>query len=77
MNLFSSSDVARLLGVAESKLAYEHRAGRLQFPEHVVGGVRIYLDEDLHRAAAHFGRNASTQAGEADIQPSKQRPATK
>ena len=54
MKLYSTADIARLIGIPESKLVYEHRSGRLDGPENIVGGIRIYSEADLKRVADHF-----------------------
>ena len=51
--LFSTIDVARLLAIAEHRLAYAHRAGKLPEPI-VIAGKRIYTNRDVERAKAYF-----------------------
>ena len=55
MELYSSADVARLLGIDESKIAYAHRSGKVDHPSYFVAGKRIYTQDDVVRVADHFG----------------------
>ena len=52
--LYSTIDCVRLLGIAEHRLLYAHRTGRLQEPDRVAN-KRIYDEEDLQRVATYFG----------------------
>ncbi len=52
--LYSTIECARLLGVAEHRLNYAHRIGRLPAPKQTIAGKRIYTPNDIARAAAYF-----------------------
>lgn len=51
---FSITTVARLLGVAEHRLNYAHRAHKLPEPRQFAGR-RMYTKADIERLAQHFG----------------------
>jgi len=52
---YSTVDLAKLIGVAEHRVAYAHRCGKLAEPELKVAGKRIYTETDARRVAAYFG----------------------
>lgn len=52
--LFSTVEVSRLLGVAEHRLNYAHRCGRLAEPKQKVANKRVYTTADLRRVADYF-----------------------
>lgn len=51
---FSTGEVARLLGVAQHRIANAHVTGRCPEP-HRFCGKRAYGPEDVARLAEHFG----------------------
>jgi DNA-binding transcriptional MerR regulator len=51
--LYSTIDVARLLQVAEHRINYAHRAGKLPEPN-VIAGKRIYTTNDVARVREYF-----------------------
>ncbi len=53
--LLSTIDVARRLGIAEHRISYAHRCGKLAEPKHVVANKRIYTVADVSRVADYFG----------------------
>ena len=53
--LYSTVDLAKLLGVAEHRIAYAHRCGKLAEPKLKVAGKRIYSLADAKRVAKYFG----------------------
>jgi DNA-binding transcriptional MerR regulator len=52
-NLYSTIDCVRLLGIAEHRLLYAHRTGKLAEPDRIAN-KRIYDEEDLKRVADYF-----------------------
>lgn len=54
MELYSTIDCARLLGIAEHRIAYAHRSGHLKEPRHSIAGKRVYTQDDLSRLATYF-----------------------
>ena len=52
--LFSTVDLARLIGVAEHRIVYAHRIGRLREPANSVAGRRVYTLADVRRVAEYF-----------------------
>ena len=65
--LYSITDLAKVIGVAEHRIAYAHRCGKLDEPKLKVAGKRIYSDADVERVAKHFdvdleNTNAGTTA---------------
>ncbi len=55
---FSMSDCARLLEVAEHKIVYAHRCGKLPEPKFRLSNRRAYTKNELEAMAAYFGRRA-------------------
>ena len=53
--LFSTLECARVVGVAEHRLVYAHRAGKLAEPAYFVARKRLYTEDDVQRVAAYFG----------------------
>ena len=53
---FSMSDCARLLDVAEHKIVYAHRCGKLPEPKFRLSNRRAYTRAELEAMAAYFGR---------------------
>ena len=51
---YSITDVSRLLGVQEHRIAYAHRTGKLPEPKIRVAGKRVYSLADLRRMATYF-----------------------
>jgi DNA-binding transcriptional MerR regulator len=51
---YSILEIAKLLGIAEHRIAYAHRSGKLTEPVHVAG-KRIYSASDIERIAYYFG----------------------
>lgn len=51
---YSTGEVARLLGVAQHKIAYAHVRGKCPEPSRFCG-KRAYSLEDVQRLAEHFG----------------------
>ena len=52
--LLSTVAVARLIGVAEHRLVYAYRTGKLAEPTHWVGGQRVYTARDVRRVRQYF-----------------------
>lgn len=61
--LFSTVDVAQLLGVGEHRLAYAHRTGKLEEPSHKIANKRVYTEADLRRVADYFGVKPPRKSG--------------
>lgn len=59
--LFSTVEVARLIGVAEHRLSYAHRCGKLAEPKRRLANKRVYTTADLRRVADYFGVTAPNQ----------------
>lgn len=53
-NHYSTGEVARLLGVAQHRIAYAHVTGKCPEPSRFCG-KRAYSSEDVARLASHFG----------------------
>jgi len=51
--IYSTIDCVRLLGIAEHRLAYAYRIGKLPEPDRVAG-KRIYRKKDMKEIAAYF-----------------------
>ena len=47
MHLYSTTEVALLTGIAESRIHYAHRCGKLAGPTYLIAGKRIYTAADL------------------------------
>lgn len=56
---YSTGEVARLLGVAQHRIAYAHVTGRCPEPPRFCG-KRAYSPEDVARLAEHFGISPET-----------------
>jgi hypothetical protein len=54
LKFYSTLECARLVGVAEHRLVYAHRAGKLAEPAYFVARKRLYTEEDVRRVAAYF-----------------------
>lgn len=52
---YSTIDLAKLIGVAEHRINYAHRCGKLAEPDLKVANKRIYTEADAKRVAAYFG----------------------
>ena len=52
--LYSTVQVARLVGVTEYRLAYAHRTGQLAEPKHLVANKRVYTADDVRRVREYF-----------------------
>ena len=52
--LKSTIDVVRMLGIAEHRLTYAFRTGKLAEPKNRVGGKRVFTREDIERVAEYF-----------------------
>lgn len=52
---FSTIDLAKLIGIAEHRIAYAHRCGKLAEPQLKVANKRIYTKADAKRVAKYFG----------------------
>ena len=52
--LYSTTDVAKLLGVAEHRIHYGHRCQKLAEATYLVAGKRVYTEADLKRVAKYF-----------------------
>jgi DNA-binding transcriptional MerR regulator len=52
---YSIADCSRLLGVAEHRINYAHRNGKVPEPKLRVAGKRIYQAPDLKRLVQYFG----------------------
>ena len=53
-NHYSTGEVARLVGVAQHRIAYAHVTGKCLEPPRFCG-KRAYGPEDVARLAEHFG----------------------
>lgn len=53
--LFSTVQMAKLLGIADHRITYAHRVGKLREASYVVGKQRVYTESDFRRVAKHFG----------------------
>lgn len=52
---YSTGQVARLLGLKPYQIEYAHASGQISEPQARFLGKRVYLAEDVKRAANHFG----------------------
>ena len=52
--LYSTVQVARLVGVTEYRLTYAHRTGKLDEPKYLVANKRIYTANDVRRVREYF-----------------------
>ena len=50
-----ATDIAKLLGVQAYKIEYAHTSSALAEPAYRFVGKRVYTDDDVRRAAKHFG----------------------
>ena len=53
--LFSTVDLAQRLGIAEHRIAYAHRTGKLADASFLVANKRVYTEADMKRVADYFG----------------------
>lgn len=53
--LYSTVDLARLLGVAEHRLSYALRVGKVPEPNLKVAGKRLFTQEEARRISEYFG----------------------
>ena len=53
--IFSTGQLARLLGIPAYKIGYAHATGRLEEPAFRFLDKRCYSIADVRRVAAHFG----------------------
>jgi len=53
--LFSTGQVARLVGIPSCKIGYAHANNDLAEPAQRVMNKRLYTAADLRRVASHFG----------------------
>lgn len=53
--LFSTGQVARLIGVPSYRIEYAHTHNKLDEPVQRVMNKRLYSLDDLRRVAQHFG----------------------
>jgi DNA-binding transcriptional MerR regulator len=52
--IFSTGEVARLLGVQAYRVTYAHATGQVAEPSRLFGGRRAYSLSDLKLLAKHF-----------------------
>ncbi len=55
IQVFSTGQVARLLGVQPYQIDYAHSTGQIVEPSVRFLGKRVYAPEDVRRVAQHFG----------------------
>lgn len=60
--LYSISDVARLLGIQEYRIQYAHRTGKVPSPE-IFAGRRAYTQRDIERLTQHFAGQLRRKEG--------------
>lgn len=53
--IYSTGQIARLLGLPAHRIGYAHSTGRLAEPSFRFLGKRVYTAADLHRVAEYFG----------------------
>ena len=53
--LYTTTTVARRLGVAIHRIHYAHASGKLGEPPLRLAGKRIYTEADLRQVAQYFG----------------------
>ena len=53
--LFSTVELARVLGIQEHRITYAIRAGFVPEPSYKVANKRVFTWEDLLNVAEHFG----------------------
>ncbi len=58
--LFSTTEAAVLLDVAEHRVRYAHRAQHVPKPQTTIAGRQLYTVGDLERLCEHFGIEFST-----------------
>ncbi len=54
-NIYSTGQVARLLGLRPHQLEYAHASNQLTEPTFRFLGKRVYCSDDVRRVAEHFG----------------------
>lgn len=54
-NIYSTGEVARLLGLRPHQLEYAHGSFALAEPDTRFLGKRVYTPDDVRRVACHFG----------------------
>lgn len=59
--VYSIAQVSRLLGVAEHRVNYVHRTGKVLPPE-IFAGRRMYCWADVQQLARHFGVTLGKEA---------------
>jgi len=65
---YSIAEVSRLLGVAEHRVNYAHRASKVPSPV-IFAGRRMYVQADIERLAQHFSvdlAQAEAEGGQHD-----------
>lgn len=55
IKLYASSECSKLVGVAEHRINYARRIGRLKNPSFYVAGKWIYSEADIREIAKYFG----------------------
>jgi MerR HTH family regulatory protein len=55
LQLYSTGELARLLGVPAHRIEYAHATGHLDEPRLRFVGKRAYDGDDVRRVAAYFG----------------------
>jgi hypothetical protein len=55
IKLFASSECAKIVGVAEHRINYARRVGRIKSPTYYVAGKWIYSEADIREIAKYFG----------------------
>lgn len=54
-SIYSTGQVARLLGLRPHQLEYAHASQALAEPDFRFLGKRVYCSDDVRRVAGHFG----------------------
>ena len=62
MQFYSLGETARFLGVKPFRLTYAHTNSSLEEPPRLFG-KRAYTEEDIKRAAQHFGVTVDFERG--------------
>lgn len=64
-DIYSTGQVARMLGLKPYQIDYAHANGQLAEPAFRFLGKRVYDQTDVRRVAAHFGLNPDNTGGSA------------
>ena len=64
--IFSTGQVAKLLGLQAYRIGYAHSTGQLAEPNYRFLDKRVYSEADVARVAKYFGVDLTTEEEETD-----------